>query len=73
MNKYKLTKRDSRYYYFNNENGEVLKSPTHCYDADKICMPNHKRDKEHQVQHNAAPDAQQLILFQTGIPPLAAW
>lgn len=46
MNKYKLTKRDSRYYYFNNENGEVLKSPTHCYDADKICMPNHKRDKD---------------------------
>ena len=46
MKQYQLTKRDSRYYYFNNEKGEELRSPTHCYDAGKISMPNHKRDKD---------------------------
>lgn len=46
MNLYYLIKRDSRYYYFNNEVGEVLRSPIHCYDEDKISMPDHKRDKD---------------------------
>ena len=40
MNLYQLIKRDSRYYYFNNEVGEVVKSPIHCYNADKISMPD---------------------------------
>ena len=46
MNKYQLIKRDARYYYFNNEDGDVLRSPIHCYDADKIVMPDHKRDQD---------------------------
>ena len=44
MDKYYLIKRDSRYYYFNNENSEIVRSPIHCFDADKVVMPNHKRD-----------------------------
>ena len=44
MDKYYLIKRDSRYYYFNNEN--IVRSPIHCFDADKIVMPNHKRDAD---------------------------
>jgi hypothetical protein len=46
MDKYYLIKRDSRYYYFNNENSEIVRSPIHCFDADKIVMPNHKRDAD---------------------------
>ena len=36
---------------------------------------DHKGHEQHQVQHDAAPDAHGLwlILFQSGIPPLAAW
>lgn len=46
MNKFHLIKRDSRYYYFNNDNSEIVRSPIHCFDADKIVMPNHQRDAD---------------------------
>lgn len=46
MNKYQLIKKDARYYYFNNENGEMVQSPIHCYDEGKISMPDHKRDED---------------------------
>ena len=46
MNKCRLVKRDARYYYFDNEEGEVLRSPIHCYDETKISMPEHKRDAD---------------------------
>lgn len=45
-NKCQLVRRDARYYYFNNEDGEVFRSPIHCYDESKIAMPRHKRDDE---------------------------
>lgn len=46
MNKFKLVRRDNRYYYFNNEEGEVYRSPIHCYDEDRISMPQHQRDAD---------------------------
>ena len=46
MNKYRLVKRDARYYYFDNEAGELYRSPIHCYDEGKISMPEHERDAD---------------------------
>ena len=46
MEKYQLIRRDARYYYFNNEAGEMVQSPIHCYDEATISMPEHKRDKD---------------------------
>lgn len=46
MNKFQLIRRDARYYYFNNEEGEVYRSPIHCYDEARISMPEHQRDAD---------------------------
>lgn len=46
MQKHYLIKRDSRYYYFHNSKSEIVRSPIHCFEADKISMPNHQRDAD---------------------------
>jgi hypothetical protein len=46
MQRYQLIKKDARYYYFNNEAGEMVQSPIHCYDEGRISMPDHQRDED---------------------------
>ena len=68
MQRYQLIKKDARYYYFNNEAGEMVQSPIHCYDEGRISMPDHQRDEDGYLCGDLHPDAIPLALAYTPVP-----